>query len=157
MLVHHCIHFQLRSTDTLHNLKFSVRTKTYAKHFLVFLLVGSRKVVKDLPVKDSRPKTNRPSNWESLAEATSKKTIYMLSNEDIKKVLNVLSPEQQNYLWCLRDTLARSREINNLTWDDIDFETKTITLYTRSLSEYSLFCSNRGIGGKLSGAIYLIL
>jgi integrase len=60
-----------------------------------------------------------------------KKAIYMPSKEDIDKVIAVASKEQGDYLWCLRDTLARSREINNLRWEDIDFEKRTITLYTR--------------------------
>ena len=59
------------------------------------------------------------------------KTVYMPSQKDIEKVFSTANPEQSDYLWCLRDTLARSREINNLRWKDIDFEQKTITLYTR--------------------------
>ncbi len=59
------------------------------------------------------------------------KTVYVPAEADIDKVFKIASPEQREYLWCLRDTFARSREINNLQWDDVDFQNKTITLYTR--------------------------
>lgn len=60
-----------------------------------------------------------------------KKAVYVPSEGDIDKILAIASPEQRDYLWCLRDTFARSREINNLLWEDIDFKNKTVTLYTR--------------------------
>jgi len=60
-----------------------------------------------------------------------KKERYVPSQENIEKVFAVASDEERDYLWCLRDTLARSREINNLTWEDVDFENRTVTLYTR--------------------------
>lgn len=53
------------------------------------------------------------------------------TQEEISKVLEVATAEQRDYLWCLRETLARSREINGLTWDDVNFTNKTVTLYTR--------------------------
>ncbi|SHI13054.1 tyrosine-type recombinase/integrase [Desulfofustis glycolicus] len=60
-----------------------------------------------------------------------KQPVYVPSLGDIEKVLREAAPDQKDYLYCLRDTFARSREINNLTWNDIDFDAKTITLYTR--------------------------
>jgi integrase len=60
-----------------------------------------------------------------------KRDIYVPSMEDINKVFEVATTDQKDYLWCLRDTFARSREINNLQWQDINFDKKTITLYTR--------------------------
>lgn len=60
-----------------------------------------------------------------------KRTVYVPTEDDIDKVFKVASLEQRDYLWCLRDTFARSKEINNLQWDDIDFINKTTTLYTR--------------------------
>lgn len=60
-----------------------------------------------------------------------KRAVYVPSETDIDKVFKMASPEQRDYLWCLRDTFARSREINNLLWNDIDFKNKTVTLYTR--------------------------
>lgn len=60
-----------------------------------------------------------------------KRDVYVPSQEDIDKVFAIANDEQRAYLLCLRDTLARSREINQLKWEDIDFQNKTITLYTR--------------------------
>lgn len=60
-----------------------------------------------------------------------KKEVYVPSQGDIEKVFSVANDEQRDYLWCLRDSLARSREINRLQWEHIDFQKKTITLYTR--------------------------
>lgn len=60
-----------------------------------------------------------------------KKEIYVPPIEDIIKIFQVANDEQRDYLWCLRDTFARSCEINNLKWVDINFENKTIILYTR--------------------------
>lgn len=60
-----------------------------------------------------------------------KKRRYVPSQEDIDKVFSVANREQLDYLWCLRHTLARSREINLLKWEDIDFQQGTITLFTR--------------------------
>jgi len=60
-----------------------------------------------------------------------KRKLYVPPQEDIEKVLAVANEEQRDYLWCIRDTLARSREINNLRWEDVDFEARTVTLFTR--------------------------
>lgn len=55
----------------------------------------------------------------------------MPPQDDIEKVFLYATPEQKDYLWCLRDTLARSREINRLQWEDIDFDKRSIILHTR--------------------------
>jgi integrase len=60
-----------------------------------------------------------------------KKEVYVPALDDIRKILTVATQEQQEYLSCLQDTFARSREINNLRWQDVDLENKTVTLYTR--------------------------
>ena len=60
-----------------------------------------------------------------------KKSKRIPTQEEINKVFEMATAEQSDYLWCLRETLGRSREINGLTWDDVDFDHKTITLYTR--------------------------
>ncbi|SHJ90168.1 Site-specific recombinase XerD [Desulfatibacillum alkenivorans DSM 16219] len=51
--------------------------------------------------------------------------------EDVLKVISVADPETQDYLWCMLLTAARVNEINSLVWDDVDFENKTVTLWTR--------------------------
>lgn len=60
-----------------------------------------------------------------------KKELYVPSIEDIRKVFAIASQEHRDYLHCLQDTFTRSREINNLEWQDIDFKRDTVTLYTR--------------------------
>lgn len=60
-----------------------------------------------------------------------KKEKYVPSNEDIEKVFSLATPEQREYLTCIRETLARSREINTLLWRDVNFTNRTVTLYTR--------------------------
>jgi len=60
-----------------------------------------------------------------------KKSKRIPTQEEINKVCELATTEQQDYLWCLRETLGRSREINGLTWDDVDFNNKTVTLYSR--------------------------
>jgi integrase len=74
--------------------------------------------------------TNNPATCVDMLQVTKSK-IFVPSQSDISKVLKRATDEQRFYLLCLRDTLARSREINQLTWDDIDFENRQITLYTR--------------------------
>lgn len=56
---------------------------------------------------------------------------YVPPQKDIDKVFMAAKPEDRDYLWAVRDTLARVNEINSLTWDDVDFEDGTVTLYTR--------------------------
>ncbi len=60
-----------------------------------------------------------------------KKVKYIPSQEDIDRVIAEATPDVQDYLWTIRDTLGRMSEINRLTWDDVDFKQLTVTLYTR--------------------------
>lgn len=56
---------------------------------------------------------------------------YIPSSEDIDKVISAADPDIQDYLLTIRDTLGRMGEINRLTWDDINFKGRYVTLYTR--------------------------
>ena len=56
---------------------------------------------------------------------------YVPPKEDVLKVIMAASPEQQDYLYCIKETLARVSEINRLTWNDVDFENRFVVLYTR--------------------------
>lgn len=60
-----------------------------------------------------------------------KRAKYVPSAQDIDKVLSVATPDVQDYLWTIRETMGRMSEIHRLAWDDIDFEARCVTLYTR--------------------------
>ena len=56
---------------------------------------------------------------------------YVPPPEDIDKVINVADADTQNYLWVIRETMARVSEVNRLEWDDVHFNGHYVTLYTR--------------------------
>lgn len=56
---------------------------------------------------------------------------HIPSPDEIEKVLAVANPEQRDYLTVLRETMARVGEVNRLTWEDVDLETRVVVLYTR--------------------------
>lgn len=60
-----------------------------------------------------------------------KRVKYVPPSEDIDKVINLAAPDTQDYLWTIRESMARVSEINRLTWDDVNLQTKFIILYTR--------------------------
>jgi len=59
------------------------------------------------------------------------KAKYIPSSEDIDRVITQAKPDTQDYLWVIRDTMARVSEVNRLTWDDVNLAEKTVTLRTR--------------------------
>lgn len=60
-----------------------------------------------------------------------KRRKYIPSKEDVLKVVMAADSDTRDYLYMILDTVARVGEINKLTWDDVHFEEKAITLYTR--------------------------
>ena len=60
-----------------------------------------------------------------------KKIKYIPPIEDIDKVIAVAEPDEQDFLCSVRETMTRVSEINCLTWDDVDLENQSVTLYTR--------------------------
>lgn len=60
-----------------------------------------------------------------------KRIKYIPPIEHIDKVIALADQNTQDYLWTIRETMGRVSEINRLLWDDIDFQEKYITLYTR--------------------------
>ncbi|WP_459932117.1 tyrosine-type recombinase/integrase [Fundidesulfovibrio butyratiphilus] len=56
---------------------------------------------------------------------------YVPKPEDIDKVIAEADPDTQDYLWVIRKTMARVSEVNRLTWDDVDLESRAVVLYTR--------------------------
>lgn len=63
---------------------------------------------------------------------------YVPSSSDIDKVINLANLDSQDYLWTIRETMARVSEINLLTWDEIDLEKRYVVLYTRKSLTQSL-------------------
>jgi integrase len=56
---------------------------------------------------------------------------YIPPASDIQKILSIAKPMDRCYLLVMIHTLGRMREVNNLKWEDVDFERRIITLYTR--------------------------
>jgi len=80
-------------------------------------------------VKRGLIKNNPTSGLEFLP--VEKRIKHIPSKEDVAKVLLAAAPDVQDYLVAIKETMARMSEINRLTWDDVDFESKTVVLYTR--------------------------
>ncbi|RJR44001.1 MAG: site-specific integrase [Desulfobacteraceae bacterium] len=51
--------------------------------------------------------------------------------EMIDKVISLAEPDVQDYLWTIRETMGRVSEINRLCWEDMSFDERSVTLYTR--------------------------
>ena len=79
--------------------------------------------------KQSWITVNPTEGIESLP--VEKKVKYIPPLEDIFKVIAAAEPDTQDYLWTIRETMARVSEINRLTWDDVDLEERCLILYTR--------------------------
>ena len=50
-----------------------------------------------------------------------KRIKYVPPIKDIDKIMSKATPDVQDYLWTVTDTMARVSEINRLTWDDVVF------------------------------------
>lgn len=60
-----------------------------------------------------------------------KRKKYVPSKEDVFKVISVADPDTQQYLWSILLTAGRVGEINGLTWEDVNFTGRHVTLWTR--------------------------
>lgn len=60
-----------------------------------------------------------------------KKKKYIPPKEDLDKVIRYADWHDMIFLLTIKNTLARSNEIYNLKWEDIDFRKRTVTLWTR--------------------------
>jgi integrase len=60
-----------------------------------------------------------------------KRVKYVPTKEDVSRVIMAADPDTQDYLWTIKETLARMSEVNRLTWPDVNFEEKCVVLYTR--------------------------
>jgi integrase len=60
-----------------------------------------------------------------------KRLKYIPPKEDVLRVIMAADPDTQDYLWTIKETMARVSEVNRLTWEDIDFQDRSVVLYTR--------------------------
>jgi len=79
---------------------------------------------------------NPTTGIEKLPEE--KRLPYVPSPEVVEKVIAEADRDTQDYLWLIRDSMARVGEINKLTWDDVDLTKRFIVLYTRKKKGGSL-------------------
>jgi integrase len=56
---------------------------------------------------------------------------YVPSKDDVLKVISVADPDTQQYLWTILLTGGRVGEINGLSWEDVNFTERYVTLWTR--------------------------
>jgi integrase len=60
-----------------------------------------------------------------------KRKKYVPQKDDVIQVISMADPDTQHYLWTIVLTAGRVNEVNNLTWDDVSFAERSITLWTR--------------------------
>jgi len=56
---------------------------------------------------------------------------YIPPREDVVKILLAAEPDVRDYLYCLVETMGRMTEVNQLKWDDVNFEKRFVLLHTR--------------------------
>jgi integrase len=60
-----------------------------------------------------------------------KRVKYIPPLKDIDSVISVAEPDDQDYLWVIRETMGRVGEVNRMKWDDVNLEARFVILYTR--------------------------
>jgi len=75
--------------------------------------------------------TNNPTNGIAFLPVDKGTRKYIPTHEEIDKVIAIAEPDTQDYLWTIRETMARVGEINSLTWSDVDLNNKCVILKTR--------------------------
>jgi len=60
-----------------------------------------------------------------------KRLKYIPPKADVLKVIAAADPDTQEYLWTIKETMARMGEVNRLSWSDVNFEERYVVLYTR--------------------------
>lgn len=92
-------------------------------------------------------KTNPCKTIQSFPEEKSVK--YVPPAEDVNKVLMAAGQEDMDLLICLYHTGGRIGEIFRLTWDDVNFEKRSVTLWTRKRRGGQLEEDKLAMGDKL--------
>ena len=103
-------------------------------------------------------------NLNDLLKANPVKTIqvfpeeksvkYVPPAEDVNKVLMAAGQEDMDLLICLYHTGGRIGEIFRLTWDDINFEKRSVTLWTRKRRGGQLEEDKLAMGDKLHSVLH---
>jgi len=60
-----------------------------------------------------------------------KRVKYIPPLNEIDSVISVAEPDNQDYLWVIRETMGRVGEVNRMKWDDVNLEARYVILYTR--------------------------
>jgi integrase len=60
-----------------------------------------------------------------------KRKKYIPPKDDVVRVISMADPDTQHYLWTIVLTAGRVNEVNSLTWDDVSFTDRSVTLWTR--------------------------
>jgi len=121
--------------------KLKVRDIT-AEHIQKFVLKRAKVSghVANKEIRYLRALFNYAKRWKWLKEnpadgipflPVEKRLKYVPSPDDIDKVIAVADPDTQDYLWVIRETMARVSEVNRLTWEDVNLEARYVVLYTR--------------------------
>ncbi|MGA1826284.1 MAG: tyrosine-type recombinase/integrase [bacterium] len=82
-----------------------------------------------------------------------KKVKYIPSKEDVLKVILAAKPDVQDYLVTIMHTIGRMTEINQLKWQDVNFEDRYIVLYTRKKKGGHRTPRKIPMSGKLFGVL----
>jgi integrase len=72
---------------------------------------------------------NPTDNIEFLPVEINRK--YVPPKDDVLKVISIADPDTQQYLWTILLTAGRVGEINKLSWEDVNFIERYVTLWTR--------------------------
>jgi integrase len=83
-----------------------------------------------------------------------KKIKYVPPSGDLDKVIAVADQNTQDYLWVIRETMARVGEINRLKWDDVNLEAGYVVLYTRKKAGGNLTPRKIPMTGKLREVLF---
>lgn len=74
---------------------------------------------------------------------------YVPPKNDVLRVIMAAKQEEQDYLWTIALTMGRMGEINRLTWHDVNFKSRCVTLYTRKKKGGDLTPRNVPMPSKL--------
>lgn len=97
-------------------------------------------------------KANPVKTIQTFPEEKSVK--YVPPAEDVNKVLMAAGQEDMDLLICLYHTGGRIGEIFRLTWDDINFEKRSVTLWTRKRRGGQLEEDKLAMGDKLHSVLH---